>query len=211
MFKHVGKMKHNNAKVCIIYRTLPGDASSALVLGTAQLSDTYHNSLMTLVESADGQQSNELGDALSSRYFPDGNNMLQHLHLSGKLAKVPTAGVLVTPSPNTEISLDELNLMIAEQKGVTLDQLAIKSDLNQELPKNEKLVEISEDKAVVPDLTPEERAVQYRNKAAELMKVANELQAEAEALVSTIQSKTKRKKTDNSGKETKEVSQSGSD
>ena len=31
--KHVGKMKNNNAKIVIVYRTLPGDPYSALVVG----------------------------------------------------------------------------------------------------------------------------------------------------------------------------------
>lgn len=129
MLKHVGKMKHNGAKVCIVYRTLPGDAYSALVVGSSTLTDAYHNSLMNEVESAQGQQANELGDHLSSRYFTDGANMLEQLHVTGKLVKVPTSNVMVTPDTSTEISLDELNVMIAEQKGVSLNDLSIKDDM----------------------------------------------------------------------------------
>lgn len=128
MLKHVGKMKHNDAKVCVVYRTLPGDAYSALVVGTATLVDTYHNSLMQLIESHEAQQANELGDAMSTRYFPDGTNMLEQLHMTGKLVRVPTDKVWMTPTPNDTISLDELNVMIAEQKGVALGDLAIKAD-----------------------------------------------------------------------------------
>ena len=129
MLKHVGKMKHNGAKVCIVYRTLPGDSLSALVVGSATLTDAYHNSLMNEVESAQGQQANELGDHLSSRYFTDGTNMLEQLHVTGKLVKVPTTNVWMTPDTVTEISLDELNVMIAEQKGVSLNDLSIKDDM----------------------------------------------------------------------------------
>jgi hypothetical protein len=128
MLKHVGKMKHNDAKVCVVYRTIPGDANSALVVGTATLVDTYHNSLMQLVESVEAQQANELGDAMSTRYFPDGTNMLEQLHMTGKLVKVPTNKVLMTPTTSDHISLDELNVMIAEQKGVSLNDLAIKAE-----------------------------------------------------------------------------------
>lgn len=128
MLKHIGKMKHNDAKVCVVYRTLPGDAYSALVVGTATLADTYHNSLMQLVEGIEAQQANELGDAMSTRYFPDGTNMLEQLHLTGKLVRVPTDKVLMTPTPSDHISLDQLNVMIAEQKGVSLGDLAIKAD-----------------------------------------------------------------------------------
>lgn len=128
MLKHVGKMKHNDARVCVIYRTLPGDAYSALVVGTATLVDSYHNALMQLVEGHEAQQANELGDAMSTRFFPDGTNMLEQLHLTSKLVRVPTAKVWMTPTPNDQISLDELNVMIAEQKGVSLSDLAIKAD-----------------------------------------------------------------------------------
>ena len=140
MLKHVGKMKHNDARVCIVYRTLPGDAYSALVVGTATLPDQYHNALMSLIESQDGQQANELGDALSSRPFPDGTNMLEQLHLTGKLVKVATDKVWMTPTPANQISLDELNLMIAEQKGVTLDDLSIKAEMPH-IDKNKSKVE----------------------------------------------------------------------
>ena len=129
MLKHVGKMKHNDAKVCVVYRTLPGDSHSALVVGTSSLPDLHHNALMQVVESQDGQQANELGDALSTRFFPDGTNMLEHLHLSGKFVKVATDKVWMTPDTTTIISLDELNVMIAEQKGVALDDLSIKADM----------------------------------------------------------------------------------
>lgn len=135
MIKHVGKMKHNDAKICIVYRTLPGDAYSALVVGTGTLADMYHNSLVSLVESPEGQQANELGDAMSNRYFPDGSNMLEQLHMTGKLVKVATKSVWVTPTPTSQISLDELNVMVAEQKGVSLEDLAIKDSMPHEKQK----------------------------------------------------------------------------
>ena len=84
---------------------------------------------MSLVESQDGQQANELGDAMSTRPFPDGTNMLEQLHLTGKLVKVATDKVWMTPTTADTISLDELNLMIAEQKNVSLDDLSIKADM----------------------------------------------------------------------------------
>ena len=129
MLKHVGKMKHNGAKVCVVYRTLPGDAYSALVVGTAGLSDLHHNSLMVEVESGLAQQANELGDHVSNRYFQDGGNILETLHRSGKLVKVRTVDVMMTPTMSDEVSLDQLNLLIAEQKGITIEQLAIKDDM----------------------------------------------------------------------------------
>jgi hypothetical protein len=123
--KHVGKMKNNSARVAIVYRTLPGDAHNALVVGTTGLTDAYHDSLMSVLESDSGQQANELADILAVRKFPDGNNMLEYLHVNGHLKKVPCHMVHVTPNTTTTLPLDELNKLIADQKGVTVDELAI--------------------------------------------------------------------------------------
>jgi hypothetical protein len=94
--KHVGKMKNNGARIVIAYRTIPGDPHSALVVGTNGLMDSYHDSLMSLVESEAGQQADELADIMAVRRFPDGSNMLQYVHANGYLTKVPSKGVLVT-------------------------------------------------------------------------------------------------------------------
>ena len=152
MFKHVGKMKHNDAKICVVYRTLPGDAYSALVLGTSTLTDQYHQALMQVIESQDGQQANELGDALSTRFFPDGTNMLEQLHVTGKLVKVATDKVWMTPTTTDLISLDELNVMIAEQKGVALDDLSIKADMPHVKKQGENEIKTDEIKLEEVDL-----------------------------------------------------------
>ena len=116
--KHVGKMKNNGARIAIAFRTLPGDVYSALVIGTNGLPDMYHDNLMSLIESESAQQANELADILAVRKFPDGVNMLEWLHTNGHLKKVPTKGVVVTPDSKNNIMLDELNKLIAEQKGL---------------------------------------------------------------------------------------------
>lgn len=195
MLKHVGKMKHNDAKVCVVYRTLPGDAHSALVVGTSSLADQYHNALMQVVESQDGQQANELGDALSTRFFPDGTNMLEQLHLTGKFVKVATDKVWMTPDTQTTISLDELNLMIAEQKGVALDDLSIKADMPhvkkdgaEEIKVEEFEIKNEEAKPEATELLTEIKPVEemsardYRSQADKLYKEAAKLRKLADEL-----------------------------
>lgn len=196
MFKHVGKMKHNDAKVCVVYRTLPGDAYSALVLGTSTLTDQYHHDLMQVIESQDGQQANELGDALSTRFFTDGTNMLKQLHVTGKLVKVATDKVWMTPTTTDQISLDELNLMIAEQKGVTLDDLSIKADMphvkkqgeNEIQAEEIKLeeIDISKSSSEIPPIVETNNlnmsASDYRSQADKLYKEAARLRRLADDL-----------------------------
>jgi hypothetical protein len=123
--KHTGKMKNNNAKVLVAYRTLPGESDNALVVDVARLTDAQHDEIMKVVESNQAQSANELADVLSRRYFPDGRQMLMALHTDGRLKKVGTTDVIMTPTPSDTVVLSELNQMIAEQKGVTVDQLAV--------------------------------------------------------------------------------------
>lgn len=197
--KHVGKMKNNGAKVVVIFRTIPGDPYSALVVGTGSLGESYHDSLMSLVQSDSGQQAYELGELLSVRKFPDGNNMLSYFHSLGLLKKVPTNGVLMTPTPSTSVQLDELNNLIAEQKGVALEDLALTEEGAQQKPSKKKddvtrttsaSVNSSEDTQVsVESLSP----AQLRSRADKLFKEAQNLRKQADAL-DPPKSKSKSKK-----------------
>ena len=182
--KHVGKMKNNGAKVVIAYRTIPGDATSALVVGTNALMDSYHDSLMSLVDSDAAQQADELADIMAVRRFPDGSNMLQWVHANGHLKKVPTSGVLITPDNKTQVPLDELNNIIAQQKGVKLDDLAIKDGSNSTISTMPAKAEKKAEEIIVDDaksdfeLTPAEmrsRADALYKEAAKLRKSADEL------------------------------------
>lgn len=183
--KHVGKMKNNGAKVVVVFRTLPGDPLNALVVGTGSLGESYHDSLMSLVQSDSGQQSYELGEILSVRKFPDGNNMLSYFHSLGLLKKVPTNNVLMTPTPTASVQLDELNKIIAEQKGVSLEELALKEEGSQTSSKKKSdpskttSADISSEvNETIESMTP----TQMRSKADKLFKEAQALRKQADAL-----------------------------
>lgn len=178
--KHVGRMKNNGARVAIAYRTLPGDPYSCLVIGTQGLGDSYHDTLMSVIESDAGQQSNELAEILAIRRFPDGSVMLGYLHNNGHLKKVPTSNVLVTPDSQTQVPLNELNEIIAKQKGVDLEDLAV-SDGSPKKPKTTKKVEVSES-ASKPTNTFEMTPAEMRSRADALYKEAARLRKEADAM-----------------------------
>lgn len=176
--KHVGKMKHNNTKVVVVYRTIPGDPYSALVVPSAALSDTYHDSLMNIVQDPSGQSAYELAELLSVRQFPDGNNMLVWLHTNGHLKKVATDSVLMTPTPQASLALDELNRLIAEQRGVPLDELCISPNTN-----NQKLAKVSDVKPeIIEDTNTQPNASALRSKADALFKEAQKLRKQADEL-----------------------------
>jgi hypothetical protein len=190
--KHVGKMKNNSARIAIVFRTLPGDVHSALVVGTTGLGDMYHDNLMSVLESESGQQANELADIIAVRKFPDGNNMLEWLHINGHLKKVPTKTVLITPDTKTSIPLDELNRVIAEQKGLpSVEDLnpaplveakgdekasAASAYSGKVVPKTEAKVEPAKADIGRFELTPSE----MRSRADTLFKEAQRLRKEAD-------------------------------
>lgn len=121
--KHIGKIKNTGAKVLVAFRTLPGESDQALIIAVSQLPDAYHDAIMTVVESDQAQDVFEFGEILFIRSFPDGRPMLSALQADNRLQKVPTDLVIMTPSPVDQVPLDQLNLLIAEQKNCTVDDL----------------------------------------------------------------------------------------
>jgi hypothetical protein len=121
--KHIGRMKNTGVKLLTIFRTLPGESNMALVLPVSSLSDSYHDSIMTVVETDQAQESFELGEILFIRTFPDGRPMLQALQADGRLQKVATDLVVMSPTANDSVQLDQLNVLIAEQRNCSVDDL----------------------------------------------------------------------------------------
>ena len=114
MIKHVGKQ--GDRKVAIVFREVPGEEHMCLVVYPDLLPQSMHDSLMQAIESAEGQQADNLGDALGSKKFPDGTAQLQRIHQEGMMKKVQTATVIVTPTPQSHVRLDEMNSIINEMK-----------------------------------------------------------------------------------------------
>jgi hypothetical protein len=193
--KHVGRIKATGRKVIVAYRTLPGESDSALVVDTVTLSDDQHDSIIKLVESQAGQSSYEFAEAMARTNFPDGSIMLANLHFNSKLIKVKTSDVEMTPSMQAIISLDQLNQLIAEQRGISVNDLALGNGAEasevatiKEVPQPNTTSTVSENQtAKVPDapLTDEDLAKSYRSQADRLSKEAAELRRQAEALVPT--------------------------
>lgn len=112
--RHVGK--HNERKVAIIFREVPGEPHMCLVTYPDVLNRHVHDPLMKCIESDIGQSSENLADALNRTYTVEGRIILQALHAEGQLKKVNTEQVVVTPSPNVRIKLNELNKILDEMK-----------------------------------------------------------------------------------------------
>jgi len=191
--KHVGRFVTNGRKCLVAYRTLPGDAYNCLVIPTEALEDSYHDSLIQLVESNAAQTANEFAEVLARTTFPDGSIMLAALHTQGKLLRIATDQVEMIPNFQTKIKLDQLNVVIAEQMGVAIDDLSIKEDLKNQKRDDVEVVEVATvTETPMPvveenfdDLPAEQRASKLRGQADKLAKQAADLRRQAEALVPT--------------------------
>jgi hypothetical protein len=186
--KHVGKIKNTGAKVLVVFRTLPGESNMSLVLPTSTLPDQYHDALITMVESDQAQSTNELGEIMFIRRFPDGRPMLQAMQADNRMQKVTTSLVVMTPTLNDSIQLDELNVMIAQQKNCAIDDLAglvhgarpsdkvIDQEIQPEQPQAEAVAEQT------TPLTDKDIAKSYRSQADSLYKEAARLRKQADEL-----------------------------
>ena len=197
MYKHVGRIKNNQRKVVVAYRTIPNDPYSCLVVTSDALAAADHDDLMKLVELDAGQKADEFYEAMERQYLSDGRNMLAGLHTTGHMRKFPTNEIEMVPNRSTAILLSELNEVIAKQKGVALEDLAVKSRANPapaanpveapapttlEAPQNEVL-------------TDEDIAAKLRSDADRLFKEAKALREQAEEL-SPTKRKTAKKTTE---------------
>jgi hypothetical protein len=199
--KHVGRVIATGKKCLIAYRTLPGDAYSCLIIPTENLPDSYHDSLINLVESNAGQTAYEFAEALDRMQFPDGSRMLPALHSQGRLVKIPTNQVEVIPTTSSSIVLSELNQIIADQRGIAVDELALQPGGKKEDtvavsdPSKTSSASVNEPEVVneIPfeSLTPEEQAKKYRSDADRLSKEAANFRRLAEELVPTVKKKAK--------------------
>jgi len=187
--KHVGRVIATGRKCLVAFRTLPGDAYHCLIIPTESLSDSYHDALINLVQSTSGQDAMEFADVLTRTKFPDGSVMLAALHTQGKMIRVGTDAIEMTPTPQMSIKLSELNQLIAEQRGVAIDDLAVKSPLQtKELKDGDvEIQEVAEVKDISPpmneeNMTSEERASKFRSEADRLYKEAAKLRKMAEEL-----------------------------
>lgn len=199
--KHIGRLVSTNKKCIVAYRTLPGDAHYCLILPTENLPDSYHDAVINLVESTAGQDSYEFAEAMARTNFPDGSIMLSALHVQGKLIKVPTDAVEMLPTPSVKILLSELNQIIAEQRGIAVDDLSLKSNIPDVAPESTKIekptsdvarttsASVNEEFTPVMGNTPEDQAKFYRSQADKLAKEAAAMRRRAEELVPTKKAK----------------------
>ena len=114
-FKHVGKV--NSKKVIIVQRAMADENHMACVIYSDIMPAKYHDDVMKLLESHEGQDAYEFKDILERRMMAEGTNMLQALSSEGYLKRVPAANVMVTPNSKSAMRLSELVDLLASVGG----------------------------------------------------------------------------------------------
>jgi|TARA_B110000908_G_C10253737_1_gene453905 hypothetical protein len=115
--KHVGQLANTQKRVVVVFRELPDDANSCLVVDTDALPDWMQDNVLNAVESPGSQASTNFYEYAERTVLTDGTNMLQSLHKTGRLMKQPTSNVMMTPNAEVAVKLSEINDIVrAEDK-----------------------------------------------------------------------------------------------
>ena len=199
-FKHVGE--HNGKKVVIVQRAIPEEEHMCSVLYTQIIPSHYHDDVMRVLESPEGQDSNEFWKVLHRRASSSGNiNILEAVAREGYLKKAPTNQVIVKPNAASSIRLDELNKLLldagtGEEAARKLEQL----DRERGYADNRKTgvpSEVASDKGVMSDADLAQlnikQASDMKAQAEVMLAEATRLEKEAQTLDPSLK-KTRGKK-----------------
>lgn len=191
MLKHVGK--HNQKKVIILYREVPGEDHMCLVAYSEALPSLMHDEVMTVLESPAGQESTQLADVLFRTVMKDGRNALTSLHSGGLIKKIATNQVIVTPNAKSNVKLDELNRLLKDietgkNSSKKLNEIKTNTEANTRRSRDvgEPAVVDTSTNAVLSDADLAQQRIDQANRmksdAARLLSEAEVLLAEAAEL-----------------------------
>lgn len=175
ILKHVGK--YGEKPCVIVFREVPNEPESCLVVISEGLEDRVHDDLMDCVQSTEAQSASDISQVMSRRQLSNGENMLNYMHFNKKLAKVNVSMVTLTPTPSQSVPLAEVN---AEIKKLTNDPVPPVTDASHltDTPPEQSQVNPS----VAPAVTNEENPAEGLLLQAELMEQdAENLLAESKA------------------------------
>lgn len=104
--KHVGRIRNTDRRCVVVYMQIPGNESNALIVDTDALPDRFHDALMDIIDSNEGQQTPHLHTLLQRRILPDlGLDMMNALHTYGQLRAVDIDNIVMYPAPNAPCPL----------------------------------------------------------------------------------------------------------
>jgi hypothetical protein len=179
MIKHIGR--HGDKKVVVLYKTVPDQDHMCLVCYSDLMPRLYHDAVMQVLETPEGQSANELAEALHRNLLPDGRNILITLHKEGLIKRVPTNQVIITPTAKSSVRLDELNGILKKmQEGSEAVRQMAEIDAQAGLRDPKKSAALKETASQPTALSDQSIAQGMRDQALRM-------QAEAQALITESQ------------------------
>ena len=187
MLKHIGR--HGDRKVAIVFREIPNEAHMCLVIYPDVLPTHIHNSVMSVLESAPGQQASNLADVFHRNLLPDGRPILEALHKEGMLKKINTNQVILTPTATANVKLDEVNRLVKEMESGSeaLKRMQeIDSNSGMVAPEVKRQAEAAfknRQQGVAPVQAPANGALDDHSLAANMLVQAKAMESEAQGLI----------------------------
>ena len=170
--KHVGQVNQSNKKCVVVFREIPGEESSCLIVETESLPELYHDDLINAVESHGSQSDMDFYKFAQRSTFHDGTNMLESLHLKGLLKKVSVNEITMIPTRDAKILLADLNSQLRQ---INNEGRTTSGDINA-------TVDEPQESNSPGTLSDKQIANQMRSQAEYFQREANRLLKEAEAL-----------------------------
>jgi hypothetical protein len=164
--KHVGQVASTGKKCVVVFRTIPGEETSCLVVETEVLGTNYHDNLVEAIESPGGQEDIDFYKFAQRNTFFDGRNMLEAMHVSGWLKKFSTSEIIMMPTPDIKIGLSELNAQLNQNDAGRTTS----GDISQS---ESKPAGVLDDKDIANQMCSQ--AAFFRKEAERLLKEANDM------------------------------------
>lgn len=130
--KHVGRIKNTDQRCVVVFHQIPNRETHALIVNTDSLPDSIHEVLMEAVNSAEGQEANDVADVLSRRYVSStGTDILTSLHVSGRLTPYPIEQIVMYPYPNNPIPLSDIVMHMTKSADTPVEKPVEKPNFNR--------------------------------------------------------------------------------
>lgn len=186
MLKHIGR--HGDRKVAIVFREIPGEDHMCLVVYPDVLPTHIHNSVMSVLESAPGQEATVLADVFHRNLLPDGRVILEALHREGMLKKIATNQVIVTPTATASVKLDELNRLVKEMESGTealkrMQEIDKSSGMVAPEVKRQAEANFKNKNQVQPLRAPENGALDDKAIAGNMLQQAKQMELDAKSMI----------------------------
>ena len=164
--KHGGQVVSTGKKCVVVFRTIPNDTSSCLVVLTEDIPTNYHDDLINAVESDSAQDDMDFYKYAQRTQFHDGRTILEGSHASGWLMKYPTSEIMMLPTLEHKILLKDLNEQL-DRAGRTTS-----GDISQPAPEG-KPAGVLDEKDIANQMRSQ--AAFFRKEAERLLKEANDM------------------------------------